>query len=74
MKKIIASLSSIMLVISLTSCGYQGGYRYPCQDSANWDKAECNPPICEPSGSCSKDLVGEKVWSDYQASKGKNNG
>lgn len=71
MKRLIASLISAGLIITLTSCGYDGGYRYECQDPANWEKADCNPPICEPSGTCSKDLVGEKVWSDYQASKGK---
>jgi len=71
MKKLIASLISTMLVITLTSCGYDGGYRYPCQDPANWENKECNPPICETSGTCSRDLVGEQTWSDYQASKGK---
>jgi hypothetical protein len=30
------------LVLVLSSCGYQGQYRYPCQDPTNWDKAECN--------------------------------
>ena len=74
MRKLIATFASTVLVLGLTSCGYQGSYRYPCQESQNWDKAECNPPICEPSGTCSKDLVGEKVWSDYQNSKGNTNG
>jgi predicted small lipoprotein YifL len=72
MRKIIASFSSVMLVLTLTGCGYQGQFRYPCQDTANWDKAECNPPICESTGTCSKDIVGEKVWNDYQESKVKN--
>lgn len=56
MKKIIL-ISSLALI--LTGCGFQGGYRYPCQDPANWEKAECNPPICEASGTCTKDLVGD---------------
>ena len=47
-------------------------FRYPCQDQANWDKAECNPPICETTGTCSRDIVGEKIWTDYQNSKVKN--
>ena len=72
MKKIASIAFSVMLIFTLTSCGYDGGYRYPCQDSANWDKAECNPPICEPTGTCSKDLVGKTVWDDYQKSKVKN--
>ena len=74
MKKIIALFSSSILVLSLSSCGYQGYYRYPCQESSNWDKPECNPPICEPSGTCSKDLVGKAVWEEYQKTKGANNG
>lgn len=69
MRKLIASLASLLLI---TSCGYDGGYRYACQDPANWDNAECNPPICEPSGTCSKDLVGQTVWDEYQKSKVKN--
>ena len=62
-------MSSLMLAVTLASCGYQGGYRYPCQDPANWEIAECNPPICEPSGTCSRDLVGKTVWDEYQKSK-----
>ena len=72
MRKIIASLSSLMLAMTLTGCGYQGSFRYPCQDQANWDKAECNPPICDATGTCSKDIVGEKIWTDYENSKVKN--
>ena len=56
MRKIIL-ISSLALI--LTGCGFQGGYRYPCQDPANWEKTECNPPICEASGTCTKDLVGD---------------
>jgi hypothetical protein len=63
-----------LLALLLTGCGYDGGYRYPCQDPANWDNVECNPPICEPSGTCSRDLVGQTVWDEYQNKKGVNNG
>ena len=72
MKKIGASVASLMLAITITSCSYQGGFRYPCQDPANWDNAECNPPICETTGTCSRDLVGQEVWDEYQKSKVKN--
>ena len=41
----------------LTGCGYDGQYRYPCQDPANWEKAECKAPICTASGTCAVDLV-----------------
>jgi hypothetical protein len=47
----------IALCIILTGCGYDGDYRYPCQDPANWETAECNPPICEASSTCTKDLI-----------------
>ena len=45
-------------VVSLSACGYQGSYRYSCQDPANWENEECNPPICIADGGCSKELIG----------------
>ena len=69
MRKLTASLVSLMLIVTLTSCGYQGSYRYPCQDPANWGNAECNPPICEASGTCARDMVGEVVWAEYEKNK-----
>jgi hypothetical protein len=65
MKKIkvsLAALSSVLLAISLTACSNPESlnrYRYPCQDPVNWEKAECNPPVCEASGLCTKDLLGK---------------
>jgi len=57
MKKLAVFLGSTVLALTLSSCGYQGFYRYPCQDPANWETAECKPPICTASGSCPVDLV-----------------
>ena len=57
MKKIGYALAALLLASSLTSCSYQGFYRYPCQDPKNWEIAECKPPICTASGSCPVDLV-----------------
>ena len=54
MRKLIV-LSCLALVLS--SCGYDGHYRYPCQSPDNWETAECNPPICHASDYCTKDLV-----------------
>ena len=48
---------TLLLCLALSSCGWQGGYRYPCQDPAKWDSTECNPPICEASGTCTKDIL-----------------
>lgn len=49
------------LSVLLTSCGYDGHFRYPCQDSANWGKEECKPPVCSVAGACPEDLVGEDI-------------
>ena len=53
-------LLSCILVLGLSGCGYDGHYRYPCQDPANWEKAECKPPLCEAVGQCTSDLIGKK--------------
>ena len=45
-------------VLALSACGYQGSYRYECQDPENWKAPECNPPLCKVDGACWKDLVG----------------
>jgi len=37
MKKLKVFLASSLLVVSLSGCGYDGHYRYPCQDPANWE-------------------------------------
>ena len=45
-------------MLTLVSCGYDGKYRYPCQDPENWGKSECEPPICEVDGACTETLLG----------------
>jgi hypothetical protein len=57
MKRPLTFLLSSILVLGLTSCGYDGHYRYPCQDPANWESAECKPPICTANGACPEDLA-----------------
>jgi hypothetical protein len=52
---------TILLCLSLNSCGWDGEYRYPCQDPANWESPECVPPICEASETCTKDLIDAPV-------------
>jgi len=47
-----------ILIFLLTSCGYDGSYRYSCQDPTNWGEKECEPPLCVPEGQCTKDLLG----------------
>ena len=57
-KKVLVGFSTLFLTLPLAGCGYDGHYRYPCQDPANWENAECKPPICEASGTCLEDLLG----------------
>jgi hypothetical protein len=45
-----------LLGLMLTGCNYQGSYRYPCQDPANWESAECKPPLCDVNKTCPADL------------------
>jgi hypothetical protein len=47
-----------IMLIAISACGYDGKYRYECQDPVNWEKEECNPPICEVDGACTKTLLG----------------
>jgi cobalamin biosynthesis protein CobD/CbiB len=56
-------VGAALCVLLLSSCGYQGSYRYPCQDPANWETPECNPPICSTLGTCPVDLVGEDIYN-----------
>ena len=51
---------SLGLVIGflLVGCGYDGSYRYSCQDPANWGTKECEPPICKVDGNCTETLLG----------------
>ncbi len=39
-------------------CGYEGHYRYECQDPANWEDSDCNPPACLVDGICTETLIG----------------
>ena len=52
-------LLSVMLVVALSACGYDGSYRYSCQDPKNWESPECNKPVCTADGTCREDLLGE---------------
>ena len=45
-------------MLALASCGYDGKYRYPCQDPENWESTECQPPVCKVDGACTETLLG----------------
>jgi predicted small lipoprotein YifL len=55
--KLKAAVLSGLLVLTLSGCGYDGHYRYPCQDPDNWETKECKPPACLVSGTCPEVLL-----------------
>lgn len=57
MRKIISIALSGLIMVSLTGCDSLNRYRYPCQDPKNWETAECTPPECEASQTCTKDVI-----------------
>ena len=57
MKTLRSILVISLLALSLTGCESFNRYRYPCQDPANWEIAECTPPECEASQTCTKDVI-----------------
>jgi hypothetical protein len=57
-KTAVAVTSAALGLLLLSGCGYQGGYRYPCQDPANWGAKECVPPECKALGLCTEDILG----------------
>ena len=57
---------TVILAALLSSCGYDGHFRYPCQDPKNWENAECKPPICTTNGACPEDLVGREETEGTQ--------
>jgi hypothetical protein len=40
----------VLTTVILAGCGQQ--FRYPCQNPENWDKAECQRPLCEVNRDC----------------------
>jgi hypothetical protein len=47
----------LVLAVALLLAGCEDRYRYPCQNPANWGKAECNNEICKAEGECTSDLL-----------------
>jgi len=46
--------AAICLIVLPLTLGFFGGdkFRYPCQDSANWEKDFCKFPICDVTRTC----------------------
>ena len=57
MKKLFLFMGSLLSVFLLSSCGYDGHFRYPCQDPVNWETEDCKAPLCVVNGACPEDLV-----------------
>lgn len=50
-------MKTLILTTALLLAGCEDRFRYPCQDPQNWQKPECNPPICTATGTCPNDVV-----------------
>ena len=51
--------AAVAVALLLAGCGYDGSYRYPCQDPDMWADPSCNEPLCLADSTCWKDLVAE---------------
>lgn len=69
MKTLISIISLIFFATVTSGCGYDGHYRYPCQDPANFGQEECIPPLCEVTGQCTSDLLGFDPTSENVGSE-----
>ena len=58
MNRTMFALTFLLIASFANSCGYDGSYRYSCQDPANWGTKDCEPPLCEVDGNCTKTLLG----------------
>ena len=58
------SLMFLMTILFLTGC--EDKMRYPCQSPENWGKPECEPPQCEASGTCTKDLITKEMYEQFK--------
>ena len=56
-----------LLAVLLVACS--DSYRYPCQDPKNWGKPECEPPQCDASGTCTKDLITKEMYDNFKQKK-----
>jgi hypothetical protein len=76
MRKLIAIALSGLLMVLLSACSPESlnRYRYSCQDPQNWKLAECNPPECEASGLCTKDLLPKQLITDGTTVESSTNG
>jgi len=54
--KIVRNIMSMLsMCLVLSAC--QDRFRYKCQDPANWEAADCKPPICTATQTCPDDVT-----------------
>jgi hypothetical protein len=54
----------LVLAVALLLAGCENRYRYPCQNPANWGKAECNNEVCKAEGECTSNILEPKAAED----------
>ena len=64
MRRILIACALAVAPLSLAGCGYDGWVRYPCQSPENWERADCQRPACEVTGTCPDFLLPEGVIED----------
>ena len=57
-------LMFIVCLLGLIAC--EDRFRYSCQDPKNWGKPECEPPQCEASGTCTKDVIPKEMYDAHK--------
>jgi len=51
--KSLAKWLFLLILLPIGLAAFSGDrFRYPCQDPANWDSAECQKPRCEVTRTC----------------------
>lgn len=69
-KRVFTVTLCALMLTGLTGCGkydFKEVYRYPCQDPANWESPDCQPPNCEAFGICTKDVMKGTPLYDEEA-------
>jgi hypothetical protein len=59
----------ITLIALMSLVGCSDRFRYPCQDPANWESAECKKPECSVTRTCPDLLLKEKIISTAPVEK-----
>jgi hypothetical protein len=50
-------MRNIIAISALLLVACSDTYRYKCQDPVNHSSSQCQPPVCEASGTCTKYLI-----------------